>query len=275
VLNKKIKIGRRIKLPPWWFSKVGADITSEGNYCVSKMINAYFKKKKININELLWGDCPHNGEIPYTRKDLVKLNKINTKFYLCGWAYEGLDEKTDNIMFVNMLRPYIVPPTDTKGKTPIYFALATPKELCDKVDELKDEESRRQALNDFVIYAHCLPIFSLPAFLTTNQHKPYVCENCLHVFSRSTALKRHLENGCFTFHSGAEYIPTEGLRFNNYKNMGKLPAHISMDVECYLEKVQKNSSEAIHINGNVINPAMKTETKYTHLFKKSFSKNNK
>ena len=154
VLNKKIKIGRRIKikLPPWWFSKVGADITSEGNDCVSKMINAYFKKKKLNINEFLWGDCPHNGERPYTIKDLVKLNKINTKFYLCGWAYEGLDEKTYNIMFVNMLRQYIVPPTDTKGKTPIYFALATPKELCDKVDELKYEESRRQALYDFVIY---------------------------------------------------------------------------------------------------------------------------
>ena len=151
-----------------------------------------------------------------------------------------------------------------------------------------------------MIYAHCLPIFSLPAFLTTNHHKPYVCENCLHVFSRSTALKRHLENGCFTFHYGAEYIPKEGLRFKNYKNMGKLPAHISMDVECYLEKVQKDSSEAIHINGNVINPAMrvsnvrnipnihrihvpysihvilKTETKYTQFIPKNiFSKNNK
>jgi len=67
-------------------------------------------------------------------------------------------------MFVNLLRPYIVPPTDTKGKTPIYFVIATPKELCDKVDELKDEETRQQALDDFVIYAHCLTIFHYQHF---------------------------------------------------------------------------------------------------------------
>ena len=75
-----------------------------------------FKKNHLNINEFEWGDFPQNGERQITRNYLIKLNKINTKFYLCGWAYEGLDEKTDNIMFVNLLRPYIVPPLDTKAK---------------------------------------------------------------------------------------------------------------------------------------------------------------
>ena len=148
---------------------------------------------------------------------------------------------TDSILFVNSLRPFILPPEHIVNKKPIYLIVATPKELCQKLDSLKDEQSRRDALDDFSIYAHCFPISSLPRMLTINHHKAYVCENCLHVFSSATALKRHHEFGCFQFHKAPEKIPSQGIKFKgaNYSKLGEVPAHMSMDVECYLQQVDK------------------------------------
>ena len=97
-------------------------------------------------------------------------------------------------------------------------------------------------MDDFSIYAHCFPITSLPRMLTTNHHKPYVCENCLHIYSSATALKRHHEFGCFQFHKAPENFPSRGIKFqgSDYRKLGEVPAHITMDEECYLKCVDKD-----------------------------------
>ena len=102
VLNKNIKIGRRIKLPPWWFKKVGYDIITEKNDCVYKAIlRSVIKKHKAYEHDyeeahkkFVW---EHEGyrfpiEGPVTRKDMIQWNKMNPNYYLCVYGYEGLDE---------------------------------------------------------------------------------------------------------------------------------------------------------------------------------------
>ena len=49
-------------------------------------------------------------EGPVTRKYMLQWNKMNPNYYLCVYGYEGLDENTDSILFVNSLRPFILPP---------------------------------------------------------------------------------------------------------------------------------------------------------------------
>ena len=184
---------------------------------------------------------------------MIQWNKMNPNYYLCVYGYEGLDEKTDSILFVNSLRPFILPPEHINNKKPIYLIVATPTEVCQNIDSLKDEKSRRDALYDFSIYAHCFPISSLPRMLTTNHNKPYVCENCLHIYSSATALKIHHEFGCFQFHKAPEHFPSQGIKFkgSDYRKLGEVPANITMDEECYLQCVDKDAEtysdkKAIH-----------------------------
>ena len=105
ILNNNIKIGRRIKLPPWWFKKVGPDIITEKNDCVYlAILRSVIKKRTPHQfdyeeakNKFVWeedGYCfPSEG--PITRKDMIQWNKMNPNYYLCVYGYEGLDEYTD------------------------------------------------------------------------------------------------------------------------------------------------------------------------------------
>ena len=168
VLNDNIKIGRIIKLPKWWFKKVGYDIISDKNGCVYKSILKSVIKKhhpsqydyEEAHNKFIWEDEKYRFPIegPVTRKDMIQWNRMNPNYYLCVYGYEGLDEKTDSILFLNELRPFLLPTEDRNNKQPIYLIVTTPKELCDKLDDLRDEYNRRDALYNFSIYAHCYHI---------------------------------------------------------------------------------------------------------------------
>ena len=127
VMGNKLKIGRIINLPKWWFKKVGADIVTDKNDCVYRSIlRSVIKKRTPHQSDyeeahkkFIWeqdGYCfPIEG--PVTRKDMLQWNKMNPNYYLCVYGYEGLDEKTYSIMFVNLLRPFILPPDeDSKMK---------------------------------------------------------------------------------------------------------------------------------------------------------------
>ena len=197
---------------------------------------------------------------------MLQWNKMNPNYYLCVFGYEGLDENTDSILFVNSLRPFILPPAQIANKKPIHLIIATPPELCQEIDSMKDERSRRDVLDEFSIFAHCFPISSLPRMLTTNHNKPYVCENCLHIYSTAQVLKRHHQFGCLQFHKAPEHFPSQGIKFkgSDYRKLGKVPAHISMDEECYLQSVVKDAETysdkgSIHTDNYDINPAMKIE----------------
>ena len=122
---------------------------------------------------------------------------------------------------------------------------------------MKNENSRLGLLNEFSIQAHCYPFFSLPNLLQDNNHheKPYVCENCLYIFRRPETLRRHKHNGCFKYHKRPEYVPKEGIKFRSYDKLGQNPAKITMDEECHLVTEMIDIPSALHINGNVINPA--------------------
>ena len=238
-LNDNIKIGRRIKLPKWWFKKVGHDIVSDKNDCIYKAILRSVIKKHHPAqydyeeahNKFIWEDENYRFPIegPATRKDMIQWNRMNPNYYLCVYGYEGLDEKTDSILFVNELRPFLLPPEDRKNKQLIYLIVTTPKEICDKLDDLRDEYNRRDALDNFSIYAHCFPITSLPRMLTSNHHKAHVCEKCLHIYSTPQALKRHHSFGCFEFHKSPENIPKTPVKFKgaDYRKLGEVPAHIT------------------------------------------------
>jgi hypothetical protein len=71
---------------------------------------------------------------------MLQWNKMNPNYYLCVYGYEGLDENTDSIMFVNSLRPFILPPEHIAKKKPIHVIIATPPELCQEIDSMKDEK---------------------------------------------------------------------------------------------------------------------------------------
>ena len=84
--------------------------------------------------------------------------------------------------------------------------------------------------------------------------------------AQHTALKRHHQFGCFQFHKAPEHFPSQGIKFkgSDYRKLGEVPAHISMDEECYLQSVVKDAETysnkgAIHTDNYDINPAMKIE----------------
>ena len=51
--HNKLKIGRRINLPKWWFKKVGPDIVTDKNDCVYRSILRSVIKKEHHINSIM------------------------------------------------------------------------------------------------------------------------------------------------------------------------------------------------------------------------------
>ena len=97
----------------------------------------YEEAKKKFVLEIEGYRFPIEG--PVTRKYTLQWNKMNPNYYLCVYGYEGLNEKTDSILFVNSLRPFILPSEHIKNKKAIYLIIATPPELCQEIDSLKDD----------------------------------------------------------------------------------------------------------------------------------------
>jgi hypothetical protein len=72
-VDNKIKIGRRINLPPWWFKKIGPYIITEKNDCVYLAILRSVIKKRT----------PHQFDYEEAKKKFV-------------WEQDGYDSLEQN-----------------------------------------------------------------------------------------------------------------------------------------------------------------------------------
>ncbi|XP_018372418.1 PREDICTED: uncharacterized protein LOC108767179 [Trachymyrmex cornetzi] len=84
--------------------------------------------------------------------------------------------------------------------------------------------------------------------INKKEHKKYFCDRCIHYFSTSAKLEIHTED-CGKLNDCAIRLPSEDdkwLSFRNHCRKERVPFVVYADLECALEKTDKDLTSATH-----------------------------